>query len=135
MYPKELFSLLADDTRFRLLMLLQEEGELCVCELEVALAKIQPKISRHLAILRNAGIVMTRRDANRVFYRLLSPMPEWIKHIMETASARVLEDATLVEEMHRLQVMPNRPQCSEAASTGQTHGSTDRFCSAVKKSA
>lgn len=110
MNPKELFSLLADDTRFRLLMLLHEEGELCVCELEAALDEIQPKISRHLAILRNAGIVMDRRDANRVFYRFLSPMPDWIKRIMKTAASRVMKDATLVEEMHRLQVMPNRPQ-------------------------
>ncbi len=115
MNPKELFRLLADDTRFKLLMLLQEEGELCVCELEVALDEAQPKISRHLAILRNTGIVMVRRDGNRIFYRLRSPMPDWIKQVMEAAAGRVMADATLVEEMHRLQVMPNRPQRCEVA--------------------
>jgi len=54
---RQFFQLLSDETRLRCLLLLQKEGELCVCELVYALDIIQPKISRHLAALRDAGIV------------------------------------------------------------------------------
>lgn len=52
----EFFKLVADDTRLRCLLLLVQEGELCVCELMTALNESQPKISRHLALLRDAKI-------------------------------------------------------------------------------
>ena len=47
--PNELFSLLSDETRLRCLVLLQKEGELCVCEISQIIGSIQPKISRHLS--------------------------------------------------------------------------------------
>ena len=54
MPPLDFFKALADDTRLNLLMLMYQLNELCVCELSSALALSQPKISRHLAILREA---------------------------------------------------------------------------------
>jgi len=51
------FRALADPTRLRALVLLQQEGELCVCELTYVLGVVQPKVSRHPAPLREAGIV------------------------------------------------------------------------------
>jgi DNA-binding transcriptional ArsR family regulator len=53
-----LFRLLADTTRLRIVMLLQQAGELCVCELTHALDLSQPKISRHLAHLREGGLLL-----------------------------------------------------------------------------
>lgn len=53
--------LLADETRLRSLILMRREGELCVCELTHTLDFSQPKISRHLATMREAGIVQNRR--------------------------------------------------------------------------
>ena len=55
------FSALANDIRLRCLVLMQLQGELCVCELTHTLDLSQPMISRHLALLRETGLVQTRR--------------------------------------------------------------------------
>ena len=65
-----LFKALADDTRLRLVALLAH-GELCVCHLHEALGLSQPNVSRHLAILRAAGIVEDRREGKWIHYRLV----------------------------------------------------------------
>jgi ArsR family transcriptional regulator len=67
-----LFRALADRTRLRLLNLMGE-NEVCVCFLVEALGMSQPKISRHLAYLRRAGIVAARREGKWMHYRLESP--------------------------------------------------------------
>jgi ArsR family transcriptional regulator len=69
-----LFKALGDETRLRIVALLSH-GELCVCHLEEALRLSQPKVSRHLATLRAAGVVEDRRDGTWVYYRLL-PQPD-----------------------------------------------------------
>ena len=66
-----LFKALADDTRLRILGLLLT-GEVCVCHIHESLRIPQPKASRHLAYLRNAGLVETRRDGTWVHYRMAS---------------------------------------------------------------
>ena len=58
--PTGLFAAFADETRLRILNLLSVR-ELCVCDLCDALEQIQPKVSRHLAVLRAAGLVRVRR--------------------------------------------------------------------------
>jgi ArsR family transcriptional regulator len=65
-----LFKALADETRLRIVALLAH-GELCVCHLEEALRLSQPKVSRHLATLRAAGVVEDRREGTWVYYHLL----------------------------------------------------------------
>ena len=65
MTPESVFNTLSDPTRLRALMVIQSEGEVCVCELTYALQESQPKISRHLALMRDAGIVEARRDESR----------------------------------------------------------------------
>ena len=69
-----LFKALGDETRLRIVALLSH-GELCVCHLEAALGLSQPRISRHLASLRAAGVVEDRRDGSWVYYRLV-PQPD-----------------------------------------------------------
>jgi ArsR family transcriptional regulator len=64
-----LFAAFADETRLRLLSLLCVR-ELCVCDLCEVLGEIQPKVSRHLATLRDAGFVRVRRQGKWKFYRL-----------------------------------------------------------------
>jgi ArsR family transcriptional regulator, arsenate/arsenite/antimonite-responsive transcriptional repressor len=63
------FQALADGTRLRILGLLLA-GEVCVCNLHESLGESQPKVSRHLAYLRRAGLVATRREGLWVHYRL-----------------------------------------------------------------
>ncbi len=66
--PAFLFKTLSDPTRLRLLNLLAE-GETCVCELTDTLRVVQPKVSRHLARLKRAGLVDARRDGKWMHYR------------------------------------------------------------------
>jgi ArsR family transcriptional regulator, arsenate/arsenite/antimonite-responsive transcriptional repressor len=65
----QLFKALSDETRLRILSLLTA-GELCVCELMATLNLPQSTVSRHLAYLRNAGLVEDRRQGVWMFYRL-----------------------------------------------------------------
>jgi ArsR family transcriptional regulator len=67
--PISLFGAFADETRLRILNLLCAR-ELCVCDICEVLGEIQPKVSRHLAILREAGLVRVRRDGKWKFYSL-----------------------------------------------------------------
>lgn len=69
------FMALADKTRLRLLNLMRDE-EVCVCFFTEVLGDSQPKISRHLAYLRNAGIVQARRDGKWMHYSIVPPEDE-----------------------------------------------------------
>src|ERR1700688_2581215 len=72
-YPLDvLFRALADTTRLRLLNLIADR-EICVCYFVEILKTSQPKISRHLAYLRKAGIVASRREGKWMHYRLAIP--------------------------------------------------------------
>lgn len=77
------FLALADKTRLRLLNLMRED-EVCVCYFTEVLGESQPKISRHLAYLRNAGVVSARREGKWMNYKI--EMPE------NPFAARVLRD-------------------------------------------
>ena len=73
--PAKLFKALSDETRLRILALLSH-GELCVCDLMEVLNLPQSTVSRHLAHLRNAGLVDDRRQGVWMYYRLLNPQGE-----------------------------------------------------------
>ena len=77
--PDQFFKALSDLTRLRMLVLLNCEGELCVCELTHALGEIQPKVSRHLAQLREQGVVQDRRQGQWIYYRINSGLPAWAR--------------------------------------------------------
>jgi ArsR family transcriptional regulator len=66
----KLFRALGDETRLRIVALLSH-GELCVCHIEEALKISQPNASRHLSILKSAGVVEARRDGSWVYYRVV----------------------------------------------------------------
>src|SRR4051812_1649922 len=77
------FAALADKTRLRLLNLMRG-GEVCVCFFAETLGTNNPKISRHLAYLRRAGLVIGRRDGKWMHYRLNKPS--------DPAKAKILDD-------------------------------------------
>ncbi len=64
------FKILADPTRLRLMVLLSIQGETCVCKLAEALNAPDFKISRHLGIMRSAGLVEARREGTWMHYKL-----------------------------------------------------------------
>jgi len=80
-----LLSALADPTRLAALRLLRAQGEHCVCELVAALGATQSRVSRHMAVLRAAGLVKDRRDAQRVRYRLNPSLPVPVRRLLDAA--------------------------------------------------
>ena len=66
----ELFRLLGDPTRVRILFALLEAGELCVCDIAAVVDTTETKVSQALRLLRNAGVVRNRRDGRNIYYRL-----------------------------------------------------------------
>lgn len=81
--PDSLLKAIAEPTRLRIVLLLQQYDELCVCHLQDSLELAQPKISRHLKTLRESGIVVDRRDGQWVHYRLNPVMPSWALQVIE----------------------------------------------------
>ncbi|MFO7808323.1 ArsR/SmtB family transcription factor [Guyparkeria sp.] len=110
MPPEALFRALGDTTRLRCLMLLLREGELCVCELTEALALSQPKISRHLAHLRDAGLTQVRRDGTWVFYRVAGELPDWVLAVLKATFDGNANGETFTEDLARLTQMEGRPE-------------------------
>jgi len=109
MLPETFFRALSDPTRLRSLVLLDREGELCVCELTYALRVSQPKISRHLAYLRDAGVVADRRDGTWVHYRLRPDLPDWARAVIRAAADALAEESVYAEDAGVLARMPDRP--------------------------
>jgi len=68
-----LLKVLADPTRLRLAVVLSLNGETCVCTLADGLVEPEYKISRHLAVMRSAGLVEVRRDGTWMHYKLVRP--------------------------------------------------------------
>jgi ArsR family transcriptional regulator, arsenate/arsenite/antimonite-responsive transcriptional repressor len=91
-----IFRALADPTRLRLLNLIGNR-EICVCYFVEILGVSQPKISRHLAYLRRAGIVTTRRDGKWMHYRLCMPNDEAAAGILQ----ETLKHLRIKPEMQR----------------------------------
>ena len=90
------FKALADGTRLRILGLLMT-GEVCVCHIHESLKIPQPKASRHLAYLRRAGLVDTRRDGLWIHYR----MAELPDPVLQTVSHAVAHGLTHMDVVQR----------------------------------
>jgi ArsR family transcriptional regulator len=91
---EQLFQALGDRTRVRLLNLMAE-GEVCVCFFVEVLGEPQPKISRHLAYLRTAGLVKTRREAKWMHYRIAPPTHPAARNAFNAVLQTFVEDREL----------------------------------------
>ena len=109
MEPEQLFSALSDTTRLRALMLIQSEGEVCVCELTFALEESQPKISRHLALLRDTGILKPRRKGTWMHYRIDPDLPAWAVASIERIHQQLGDLERFTADRARLKNMTDRP--------------------------
>jgi len=107
--PNILFSALSNDIRLRCVMLLVAEEELCVCEFTHALGVVQPAVSRHLALLREAGIVLDRREGLWIHYRLHPDLPQWVMGVLRATAKGVAERSPFADDRKVLTDMPNRP--------------------------
>jgi ArsR family transcriptional regulator, arsenate/arsenite/antimonite-responsive transcriptional repressor len=95
------FQALGDNTRLRLLNLMGEQ-EICVCYFVEVLDQPQPKISRHLAYLRTAGLVAARREGKWMHYRLLMPPHEGAAQIFRQTLAWLKTDKSMQADRARL---------------------------------
>jgi ArsR family transcriptional regulator len=95
------FQALGDTTRLRLLNLMDEQ-EVCVCYFVEILGAPQPKISRHLAYLRNAGIVSARREGKWMHYRIVMPPHIGAAQILRHTINSLKEDEAMLADRARL---------------------------------
>lgn len=82
MTPLQFFKCLSDATRLQSVLLINELGETCVCDLMAGLGLDQPKVSRHLAELRKHRILQDERRGKWVYYRLHDELPEWARTVI-----------------------------------------------------
>lgn len=108
--PATLFKCLADETRLRCVVLLHKEGRLCVCELTHALDVLQPKISRHLAQLRQSNLVLDSREGQWVYYQINPDLPAWAFEILDAAAKQFATHVKQQNDSGRLHAMGARPE-------------------------
>jgi ArsR family transcriptional regulator len=104
-----LFKALADQTRLRLINLIGDD-EVCVCFLVEVLKINQPKISRHLAYLRRAGVVSARREGKWIHYRLVEPPDPHAANIFREVRAALPNDPAMKSDRARLEKICCAPQ-------------------------
>lgn len=112
-----MFRALADKTRLRLLNLMGD-GEICVCFFTETLNESQPKISRHLAYLRRAGLVSARRDGKWMHYRIAEPDDPAAAAILRSVIAWLRSDPYMERDRQHLTkicCMPRLPSALEGA--------------------
>jgi ArsR family transcriptional regulator len=111
--PGFLFKTLADPTRLRLLNLLACD-ETCVCELTETLRVVQPKVSRHLARLKRAGLVEARRDGRWMHYRWAAHGDPLVRHVLTGLREWMAKDEKMNGERRRRSQV-----CCRASATKQ----------------
>ena len=97
----QFFQALGDTTRLRLLNLMGEQ-EVCVCYFVEILGGPQPKISRHLAYLRNVGIVSARREGKWMHYRIEMPAHAGAAQVLRQTLESLKEDKAMQADRTKL---------------------------------
>lgn len=98
--PLVFYKCLAEETRLKSLLLIHLHQELCVCDLTAALQQSQPKVSRHLAALRQCRLLSDERRGKWVFYRIHPTLPTWARQVLDATLNQ--HTAYLQEERQRL---------------------------------
>lgn len=104
-----IFSALADETRLRILNLLRH-AEICVNLLMIVLNENQPKISRHLLVLKKAGLVDNRRDGKWIHYRFVSPSDEYVRAILNNLTNWMNCSEKMRKDIQKLQELCSKPE-------------------------
>lgn len=100
-FPAELFQALADPTRIRIVRLLSTtKDEACLCELVDSLLEPQYKVSRHLKILKHAGLLTAQKDGRWVYHRLIEGQPH-LKYLYALVKALPDSDDAFADDIAR----------------------------------
>lgn len=111
------FKAFSDETRLRILHLLLK-GELCICELMEVLELSQSKVSRHMAYLKNAGLVNDRREAVWVYYSLTEPRNKIHASQLKCLAGCFEDDEVLKRDNERFEALKAGKRMSCCASPG-----------------
>lgn len=85
--PADFFKIMADPLRLSIILMLAEHAELCVCDFVQSTSMSQPKVSRHLAQLRDYGVLVDSKRGRWVYYRLNESMPDWMHTVISTTAS------------------------------------------------
>jgi ArsR family transcriptional regulator len=96
------FKALSDPSRLRMLTLLRDSGELCVCDIESVMGCTQTKVSRHLGYLRRAGVVRTRKQGLWVYYSLAPRAGSVERRIIDTLGSTLRSEPDARNDAARL---------------------------------
>jgi ArsR family transcriptional regulator len=107
-----LFRAFSDRTRLRILNLLRS-GETCVCDLQAVLEVPQPKVSRHLAYLRRAGLVIVRKEGLWSYYTLAPARNAFHNKLLECLGCCFKDVPELADDAKRIR--RSAPDCSQGA--------------------
>ena len=105
-----LFKSLSEPVRLRILYLLLERGELCVCDIVNSLELSQSVVSRHLAYLRNSGLVKTRREGVWIYYQLIENC-QFIKRLLDSFKLAGADSVALKYDLERLLAEGSKTCC------------------------
>ena len=108
---EQVFKGLADQNRLRILNLLLH-GELCVCDIQYVLASSQPNVSRHLTYLKNAGLVLDRREGTRIYYRLARSAEGVQQHVFTFLRDAFRDIEELQEDTRKLKKAVQSGSCT-----------------------
>ncbi len=97
------FKVLADEARLKMLLLLFNHGELCVCDFVAVLDVTQSKASRHLRILYNAGLVTDRRAGTWIYYSLQPATDDFARPFLETLRSTLAGRHEALELLNKLE--------------------------------
>ena len=107
-----IFKALAEETRLRIMALLLVEGELCVCDLVAALQLPQSTVSRHLAYLRNHGLVDDRRGGVWMYYSIAERESGLSRHLLDFLRRVLPGDGITREDLMRCREHARTKSCS-----------------------
>ncbi|HEY3381255.1 MAG TPA: metalloregulator ArsR/SmtB family transcription factor [Vicinamibacterales bacterium] len=110
--PPQLFRALADRTRLRIVNLLAR-GSLCVCDIQRILEQPQSSVSRHLALLKAAGLIRDRRDGMRIFYGLTGWDSRLARAVLTALRAHLAAEADYGADIEELMRLRERGACHE----------------------
>jgi len=107
----QIFKALSDETRLRIMNLIIETGELCVCDLQRTLGLTQTKVSRHLAYLKHSGILQDRRQGGWMLYSLLDADDPAKKMLFKELRDLFQNEPILKKDLEKLRESISRGCC------------------------
>ena len=108
----EFFKVIGDETRLRCLAIIETYKNVCVCELVHALDLPQSKISRHLSLMKSAGLVSQKRENQWVLYSISSDLSDFEQKLITTIVNEISKSGIFKKDKEHFLKMENRPQLS-----------------------